>query len=143
MKLINGIIGIIIIIGVLVGVFLMHPSQYNPLTPKGEIIGEFVNGSHRGYGEYCGQYPVTWIKLKNYTADGKDFYVNEEKVFCDFYFGCNWHDVDKLVKGERYRIWYHEESRPSDTTSGNVGYFWVIDGYETLKKGDTYQFKIV
>ena len=126
------IIGIIIVVGVCIGSFLMVSSQYNPLTPKGEAIGEFVNGSHRGYGEYCGQYPLTWIKLKNATVDDKHFYVDENRVYCDLYFGCQWTDVDKMVKGEIYKIWYHEESRPSDTSSGYNSYYWVIDGYKTL-----------
>jgi hypothetical protein len=125
------IITIIVVISLLcVGVFLHVPSYYNPLTLKGEAYGIFVEGKHKGYGDFCGQYPITRIRFRNATYNKKHFHG--EKTYVDMYFGNQWTDVDKMKEGVRYKIWYHEESRPSDTTGGDNIHYWVIDGYEKL-----------
>ncbi len=124
-------LSILSLIIMLFSTFLIFlPSYYNPLTERGEAFGIFINGSHRGYGDYCGQYPVTWIRLTNASYNKKHWYG--ESTYCDFHFGNQWTDVDKMKYGIEYKIWYHKESRPSDTTSGNNIEYWVIDGFEKI-----------
>jgi hypothetical protein len=111
-------------------IFLFIPSAYNPLTPKGEVIGIFIEGEHHGYGDSCGEYPGSYIRFKNATWNSEHFHGEDGKVRT--YYGNQWKDVDKMKEGVRYRVWYHEESRGSDVTPVHPIYYWVVDGYETL-----------
>ena len=95
---------------------------WNPFAPSGIITGNFVSAEHRGFGDFCGQYPYTRIKLSNYSVEG-----DYDTIGSIFYFGNQYKDVDKIITGQFIRISYHQESRPSDTTSGNTIYYWVID----------------
>ena len=123
-------IAILIIISISIALFLSVPSAYNPLTPKGEAIGIFINGSHRGYGDFCGQYPMTWIRFRNATYDKSHWWG--EKTYCDFHFGNEYEDIDNMIIGKKYKIWYHEEGRPSDVTPVHTINYWVVDGYERI-----------
>lgn len=123
-------LGILIIIAVAVGIFLMIPSYWNPLTPKGEVIGIFMEGGHHGYGDSCGEYPGSWIRFRNATWNPKQFFGKDGVVHT--YYGNQWKDVDKMKEGIRYRVWYHEGSRPSDVSASYNVYFWIVDGYEIL-----------
>ena len=117
----------VLIVAVLLTVFILSPSQYNPFTPKGEIEGEFIKAFHRGYGDYCGQYPSTSIYLRNATYDKEHFYGSR------FYFGNDYEDVEKMKVNHTYKINYHQESRGSDISSSNTIYFWVINGIEEIR----------
>ena len=115
-----------LIVAILFAIFILSPSQYNPFTPKGEIEGEFIKAFHRDYGDSCGQYPQTSLYLKNTTYDKKHFYGN------DFYFGNNYVDVDKMKVEQTYKISYHQSNRPSDASSGDTIYYWVINNIEKI-----------
>ena len=115
-----------IIIGIVCAVVVFCAVVYI-LTPRGSITGEFVSATHRGFGDYCGQYPFTSIILKNYSVDG-DIDIWDGR----FYFGNQFSDVDNLKSGQKIKINYHQESRGSDTTPiTNIDY-WVIDSIEVI-----------
>lgn len=95
----------------------------NPFTIRGEITGEFVKATHRGYGDFCGDYPQTTIWLENSTHNQEHFWGERSW----FYFGNQYSYVDEMTIGQKYKIWYHQESRPSNTTSGDVFEYFVID----------------
>jgi len=99
----------------------------NPFKPSGYVIGNFRSGDHRGFGDFCGQYPFTCVVVDNYSVTGDiDDWDNT------FYFGNQYTKVDCFKQGEIIKITYHQESRPSDTTSGDTIYYWVIDNIEKL-----------
>lgn len=117
-----------IIIGFFITIFLVLVVMstvfqfWNPFAPSGHVVGEFINADHRGFGDFCGQYPFTKIILNNYSVVGEiDDWDNV------FYFGNQYSKVDDLRTGQHITIYYHQESRPSDTTSGDMIYYWVID----------------
>ena len=110
-----------ILIGIVCAVIVFCAVIYF-LTPRGSVTGEFVSAEHRGFGDFCGQYPFTSIVLKDYSVDGDiDDWDNR------FRFGNQYSNVDNLKPGQRIKINYHQESRGSDTTSGDTIYYWVID----------------
>lgn len=125
MKVLLTGIGIFVLI-----IFLVTPSAWNPLTPKGEIVGFFVKGGHHGYGDECGQYPGSWIHFKNATYNKDHWYKHYANLRT--YFGNQFKDIDNMKEGTLYRVWYHEGSRQSDVSASYNIYYWVIDGYETL-----------
>jgi len=122
-QLIILITGIIIFLLILMSVLQV----WNPFAPSGHITGIFVKAEHRGFGDFCGQYPFTRIVLNNYSVTGDiDDWDNV------FYFGNQHSDVDNFKVGQKIKVNYHQESRPSDTTSGNTIYYWVIDNIEKI-----------
>ena len=111
---------ICIVIGLLI---LLTVFPYiNPFAPRGEITGVFIEGYHEGYGDLCGQYPESGIRLSNASYNEEHFFPRSW-----FYFGNQYTGIDKMIKGQQYKIWYHQESRPSDATSGDNIEYWVID----------------
>jgi len=105
------------------------------LTERGSVTGEFCKGSHRGFGEFCGQYPFTSIRLRNYSIDGEiwDYDINEKSNIASFSFGNQFEDVDVCQVGVVYKFSYHKDSRPSDTTSGDDIEFYVLDSIEQVR----------
>ena len=99
---------------------------WNPFAPSGTITGIFIDGSHEGFGEFYGQYPHSSIRLCNDTCNREHF------PFSEYRFGNQYSGIDNMIEGERYKIWYHQNSRPSDTTSGNMIKYWVIDDIKKL-----------
>ena len=126
-RLILGIVVLVIIGLIALAIFPTMLSFINPFTPRGEIIGDFVKGEHEGFGDLCGQYPFTRIKLRNATYNKEHFYSNT------FYFGNQYKNVDSMKIGTQYKLCYHKESRCSDTTSGDTIYYWVIDKIMEVK----------
>jgi len=100
---------------------------WNPFAPSGQVVGIFIEGYHEGFGEFCGQYPNSGIRFCNETYNKEHFYGGNW-----FYFGNQYKGIDKMIEGKPYCVWYHQESRPSDTTSGNNIYYWVIDDIKPL-----------
>jgi len=121
---------LIIVIVILVSIFVIPWA----LTERGNVIGEFVKGGHRGYGDECGQYPFTFVRLKNYSIDGNiyDYDYNSKSGMTSFYFGNQYKDVDNLIVGNRYKFNYHKESRSSDVSAGDMIDYYVLDSIETL-----------
>jgi len=124
--------GIILIIAIAIGIFLLTPSAWNPLTPKGQVIGIFVYGGHHGYGNECGEYPGSFMWFRKANYDSKHWHGENGSI--KTYFGNQFKDVDKMIVGEAYRVWYHEGSRQSDVSANHNIYFWVVDGYEMLHR---------
>ena len=114
-------------ISLLIIIFLVATvsSFWNPFAPNGIIVGEYIEGYHEGFGDFCGQYPNSGIRLRNASYNVEHFFPRNW-----FYFGNQYKGIDNMIEGERYKIWYHQESRPSDTTSGNMIYYWVIDNIQ-------------
>ena len=106
----------------------------NPFTPRGEITGIFVEGSHKGYGDFCGDYPHTIVRFHNVTYIKEHFYGGHEGREW-FMFDNQWTDLDNMIVGQKYRIWYHQEYRPSDTTSGDSIRCWMIDDIKLVEGG--------
>lgn len=98
---------------------------WNPFAPNGIIVGEYIEGYHEGFGDFCGQYPNSGIRLRNASYNEEHFFPRNW-----FYFGNQYKGIDNMIEGERYKIWYHQESRQSDTTSGNMIHYWVIDNIQ-------------
>jgi hypothetical protein len=95
---------------------------------RGEIIGEFVSGETEGYGEFCGQYPFTSLKLKNYTVNGEI-----EPWGNRFHFGNKISYLDDLEPGFVYVFYYHETSRMSDASPGESISYYVLDDYKVIQ----------
>jgi len=92
---------------------------------RGEIIGEFRNGTTEGFGDFCGEYPHTSLLIHNSTVNG-----NIVKYGGKFHFGNEIDYLDVLEVGEYYTFYYHQEWRGADTTSGDRIYYYVLDGYK-------------
>ena len=123
------LVGILLIVAVVaVAIFLSIPSAWNPITPKGEATGIFIDGGHHGFGDFCGDYPGSWIRLKNATWNPKHFHGENGNV--NTYYGNQFKNIDEMEVGVRYKVWYHEESRTSDVSASNQIYYWVVDGVE-------------
>ena len=125
LKLAGSIAGISIVIIVFIIFFVPFLS---PFTPRGEITGEFMEGYHEGFGDFCGDYPNSGIRLRNATYNKEHFWGERNW----FYFGNQYKGIDEMIKNQKYRIWYHQESRLSDTTSGASIEYFVIDGIKPL-----------
>jgi len=122
-KLIMAVLGCII-----AGLIIVALSpMWNPFAPSGEITGIFIEGYHKGYGDFCGDYPSSRIRLSNSTYNEEHFYDGTW-----FYFGNQYTGIDNMIEGQEYKIWYHQSSRPSDTTSGDDIEYWVIDDIKKL-----------
>jgi len=121
-KLMMAVFAVIILIISIVSISNVC-TLFNPFAPRGEIIGYFVEGNHDGFGEFCGQYPYSNIKLRNAIYDDEHFMGTGGW----FHFGNQYEYIDEMVVGEVYTIHYHQEGRPSDTTSGECVHYWVID----------------
>jgi len=112
----------ILIISIVVGIFVFIPSL-NPFIPQGQVVGIFIEGYHEGFGDFCGDYPNSGIRFT-------DTYYNEEHFpFSNdgwFYFGNQYSGIDKMIVGQEYTIWYHQESRPANTTDSEAINYWVV-----------------
>ena len=95
---------------------------------RGSVIGVFVEGSHRGYGDECGQYPITRVRLSRWSVSGYEIYgYDVNGGTCSFIFGNDYSDVEQLRTGCIYKISYHMEYRSSDTTPITRHGYAVID----------------
>jgi hypothetical protein len=123
----SNVLTIGLIAGLIVLLFLTGGGWEWLTCERGEIIGEFVNGETEGFGDFCGQYPFTTLKLRNYTVDG------EISAWSDrFHFGNQINFLDELIPGVCYVFYYHETSRPADTSPGEMINYYVLDGYKEV-----------
>lgn len=108
-------------------IIILFVPVLNPFVQSGEITGEFIEGYHEGYGDFCGDYPNSGIRLCNASYNKDHFYRGNW-----FYFGNQYSGIDKMIVGQEYTIWYHQESRPANTTDSEAIKYFVIDNV----KGD-------
>ena len=93
------------------------------LRDNGTIEGVFISGETEGFGDFCGQYPFTMIKLRNYSIEGNYNHWGGNK----FYFGNQWNQISDFKEGDYLRIDWHETSRPADASPGEMIDYYVID----------------
>jgi len=108
---------------IIIAVIFLYLSSPIIFCERGTIEGIYCDGRTEGYGDFCGQYPYTQIKLKNYSISGDYDDWGDGR----FYFGNQWVDISKIEKGDRIKIGWHEASRLADSDPGVTVYYYVID----------------
>ena len=117
------VFGILLLVGIIV--FIIVSTVGFGIFIRGEITGTFIEGYHEGYGDFCGDYPNSGIRLRNESYNQDHFYHGDW-----FYFGNQYKGIDKMIEGQEYKISYHQESRQSDVSASTSIDYWVIDNVE-------------
>jgi len=132
---------LIIVVSIFFFIFLflllMFPNLLGYLFMRNCVSGQYVEGYHSGFGEECGQYPVTRILMVDcYPVPTvyKDFIWHDDGTPTPFVFGNDFKSIENLEKGVYYKICYHQESRIADADASSRIFYWVIDSIEETQK---------
>ena len=119
-----------ILVGVVCAVLVFFAVQY-VLTERGSVTGDFVKGGHKCFGDSCGEYPSSFVRLVNWSKDSNIYESDVNNKLASFHFGNQFEGIDNCAVGQKYKFSFHKESRSADAGGDDIEY-WVLDSIEPL-----------